>query len=494
MIYHKIRSFLILKYTVPLLVLLASCSLLPFTSFAIVDSEGLKEGDFRREWVGDYDGMVKERTIRALIPTSKTFYFLDGGQQRGLTYEALKHFEKFVNKREKTKTLKIKILFIPTPRNRLFAHLQAGKGDIAAGNLTITAERSKLVDFADPLTKNIDEIIVTGAKEPKLENIFDLSGREVYVRKSSSYYESLLKLNQGLEQMKKAPVIIIQADEYLEDEDLLEMMDAGIIPAIVIDSHKGTFWARIFKKIILYPDVKVNSGGEIAWAIRKNSPQLKKVINGFVKRNKKGTLLGNILIKRYLENTEFLKNNQSEKELEKFKQVISLFKKYGGKYNFDWLMLGALAYQESQLDNSKRSKAGAVGMMQILPSTAADSNVGIMNIEKLENNIHAGTKYLRFMIDRYFAEEQMDALNKGLFAFASYNAGPARIAKLRRQAAKEGLDPNIWFNNVEIIAAKRIGRETVQYVSNIYKYYVAYSIIIRQGKLTEVKKAIRVEP
>lgn len=481
------------KYAVLFLVLLTSCFLLPFTSLAIVDSEGLKEGDFRREWVGDYDGMVKERVIRALIPTSKTFYFLDRGQQRGLTYEALKHFEEFINKREKTKTLKITIVFIPTPRNRLFADLQAGIGDIAAGNLTITAERSKLVDFADPLVKDVDEIVVTGTKEPKLENLFDLSGREVYVRKSSSYYESLLKLNQGLRQMKKAPVKIVQADEYLEDEDLLEMMDAGIIPAIVIDSHKGTFWAQIFKNIVLYPGIKVNSGGEIAWAIRKKSPHLTKVINEFAKLSKKGTMLGNILIKRYLKNTDFLKNNQSDKELKKFKQVISLFKKYGKKYNFDWLMLGALAYQESQLDQSKRNKSGAIGMMQVLPGTAADSNVNVRNIEKVENNIHAGTKYLRFMVDRYFAEEKMDDLNKGLFAFASYNAGPARIAKLRRQAAKEGLDPNVWFNNVEIIAAKRIGRETVQYVRNIYKYYVAYSIIVRKGKLKEVKKAIREE-
>ncbi len=481
---------IILKYIFPALAVLAGVLLDPFFSQAKDSFKASVEGEVSREWFGDYNGMVKERVIRALVPYSKTFYFLDGAHQRGLTYESLKHFEEFVNKREKTRTLKISILFIPTPRHRLFADLQAGIGDIAAGNLTITADRSKQIDFADPLAKNVDEIIVTAAKEPKLKNLFDLSGREVYVRKSSSYYESLLRLNKGLQEMNRDPVKIIPADEYLEDEDLLEMMNAGIIPAIVIDSHKGALWGQVFKNLVLYNDIKVNTGGEIAWAIRKNSPQLKKAVNEFVRKSREGTLLGNILIKRYLKSADYLKNNLSDRELEKFKQVLALFVKYGKKYDFDWVMLGALAYQESQLDQSKRSRAGAVGVMQILPTTAADSNVNIKDIEKLENNIHAGTKYLRFMVDRYYAEEQMDKINKGLFAFAAYNAGPARIAQLRRQAAKEGLDPNVWFNNVEIIAAKRIGRETVQYVRNIYKYYVAYSIIVGKEKLEEAKKTI----
>jgi membrane-bound lytic murein transglycosylase MltF len=147
-------------------------------------------------------------------------------------------------------------------------------------------------------------------------------------------------------------------------------------------------------------------------------------------------------------------------------------------YDFDWLGVAALAYQESRIDQSKRSHAGAVGVMQLLPSTAADRNVGIPNIEKIEDNIHAGVKYIRFIVDRYYAEEPMDRLNKRLFAFASYNAGPAKVARLRREARVMGLDPNVWFRNVEIVAAKRIGRETVQYVSNIYKYYIAYRLIV----------------
>jgi len=264
----------------------------------------------------------------------------------------------------------------------------------------------------------------------------------------------------------------------LEDEDLLEMMNAGLIPRIVIDSHKGEFWKQIFTDLTLHPDIKVRTGGQIAWAIRKNSPEFKKVINGFVRLHKKGTLMGNILFKRYLQDTKWVRNALSEEELRKFNEAIEFFSKYAEMYDFDWLMIAALAYQESRIDQSKRSPAGAIGVMQLLPGTASDKNVNITDIHEIENNIHAGVKYLRFIVDQYYENEPMDRLNKTLFAFASYNAGPAKVARLRREARKMGLDPNIWFRNAEVVAAKRIGRETVQYVSNIYKYYVAYRLII----------------
>jgi len=367
--------------------------------------------------------------------------------------------------------------------------LVEGLGDIAAGNLTITPDRQKLVDFCEPGYSGVNEIIVTGPASPQIKSIDDLAGKEIRVRASSSYYESLEQLNTRFKQEGKKQVKLVLANEYLEDEDLLEMMNAGLIPMIVIDSHKGAFWSKIFKDLTLHPDIKLRSGGEIAWAIRKNSPKLKEIINPFIKSHKKGTLLGNILFKRYLENTQWLSNPDNEKELERFREAVDFLKKYGDQYNFDWLMVGALAYQESRIDQSKRSHTGAIGVMQILPSTAKDPNVNIPEIEKLDKNIHAGVKYLRFINDRYFEKEPMDHLNKMLFSFASYNAGPAKVAKLRTEAQETGLDPNVWFRNVEIIAAKRIGRETVQYVSNIYKYYLAYRLLLDiQDKKKELKE------
>ncbi|NOQ46284.1 MAG: transporter substrate-binding domain-containing protein, partial [Desulfobulbaceae bacterium] len=423
-------------------------------------------------------------------PHSKTFFFLDKGKRRGLTYETMMEFEKFLNKELKTRHLKLKVVVIPTPRNKLLQDLQDGYGDIAAGNLTITANREKLVDFTNPGMSGVSEIVVTRPGEPELSSVFDLSGREVFVRKSSSYYESLIGLNKTLQYVGKKQVQITPADEYLEDEDLLEMVNAGLVPIIVIDSHKAQFWEKIFKKITLHPKIKLRHEGDIAWAIRKDNPQLKKVINEFVSTIKKGSLTGNILYKRYLEDTGYIKNSLSDKGIAKFNRTIDLFKKYAVKYDFPYLMLMALAYQESGLDQSKRSHVGALGIMQVLPSTAKDKNVGVSKINKIENNIHAGTKYLRFMSDRYFNDDSIDSLNRNLLAMASYNAGPAKINRLRKEAKERGLDPNVWFNNVEVVAARRIGRETVQYVGNIYKYYIAYNYIVKKEKMKEVGKSI----
>ena len=443
-------------------------------------------------WTGDFDGMVKDRIIRALVVYSKTFYFLDGGRQRGLSYDLLQEFEKYVNKKLKNKTLKLHVAFIPVRRDKLIPGLVEGFGDIAVANLTITPQRKKHVAFSNPFLNGVKELVVSGPAAPPVSSVDDLAGKEIHVRKSSSYYESLVQLNASFKKAGKRPMKLVPAEETFEDEDLLEMVNAGLIPMIVMDSHKAQFWQQIFEKIKLHPDIAVRDGGEIAWAFRKNSPKLKAVVNEFVKGHKKGTLMGNMLLKRYLRNTTYVKNAVSKQELQKLEVMVQFFKKYAYKYDFDYLMIVAQAYQESGLDHSKRSPAGAIGVMQVLPSTAADSNVGIAEIEKLEQNIHAGTKYLRFIADRYFKEERMDDLNRTLFAFAAYNAGPARINGLRKKTAKMGLDPNVWFRNVEVAAAKEIGRETVQYVSNIYKYYFAYRMVTTQlaakEKLLKQKK------
>lgn len=434
-------------------------------------------------WKGDFEAMAQRNRIRALVVYSKTFYFIDKGQQRGLTYEGLMQFEKFINEKLNKKTIKVNVIFVPVARDQLLPALLEGRGDIAAANLTITPERSKQIDFSDPFGTGVKELVVSGPDSPKITSLNDLSGKEIHVRKSSSYYHSLLRLNERFEGEGKKSVKIVAADENLEDEDLLEMLNAGLIPLIVMDSHKAIFWIQIFDNITVHEDVAVASEGKIAWAFRKNSPELEAVVNEFVKTHKAGTLMGNILLKRYLESTDYIQNSTSEKEIERFRQTIDYFKKYGDQYGFDHLMIAALAYQESKIDQSKKSAAGAIGVMQLLPDTAADKNVNIPDIHIMEKNIHAGTKYLRFIADRYFADDGIDPQNKLLLSFAAYNAGPAKIAGLRKEAATQGLDPNKWFRNVELVAAKRIGRETVQYVSNIYKYWIAYSMIEERDKM-----------
>jgi membrane-bound lytic murein transglycosylase MltF len=433
-----------------------------------------------KPWTGDLDGMVERRYVRMLVTFSKTNYFLDGPIQRGATYDGAKLFEEFLNNRLKSKTIKVHIAFIPVSRDRIFDALAEGRGDIAAANLTITPERQKKVDFTLPIASDVREVVVTGSGQPAVKVPEDLSGRKVHVRRSSSYYASLSTLNAELKKAGKPLIDIVAAPEPLEDEDLLEMVNAGLIPATVVDNHVAELWRQVFDQIQV-SDAAVRTGGQIAWAVRRNTPQLQEAVNAFTKANPKGSLAYNTIFKRYFENTKWVKNSASESEQRKLRDMRDLFRRYGQRYNFPWLLLAAQAYQESTIDQSKRSPVGAVGVMQIKPSTAAGNPINIVGVDQsAERNVEAGAKYLRFMIDRYFKDEPMTRINKGLFAIASYNAGPARVAQLRAKAKRQGLDPNKWFGNVEVVAAREIGRETVQYVSNIYKYYVSYTLIAEQ--------------
>jgi membrane-bound lytic murein transglycosylase MltF len=171
---------------------------------------------------------------------------------------------------------------------------------------------------------------------------------------------------------------------------------------------------------------------------------------------------------------------------QRFTALVAMFRKYGAEYNIDWMLMAAQGYQESRLDQNAKSHVGAIGVMQVMPDTGKDLKVG--DITQVDANIHAGVKFIRQMIDTNFAKEPMDEVNKVLFAFAAYNAGPGRVRQLRREASARGLDPNVWFDNVERIASERIGRETVTYVSNIYKYYVTYLLI--QGEYMQ-RRAIK---
>jgi membrane-bound lytic murein transglycosylase MltF len=428
-----------------------------------------------RKWTGDLDGMIKRRQIRILVPYSKTFYFVDRGTQRGLAYDLGRLFEEDLNKKLKAKHVRVHVLFVPVARDQIIPALLEGRGDIAMANLTITPERLKQVDFSNPTARNVSEIVVTGPGAEPIATMEDLPGKEVYVRKSSSFYESLEKVNAEFAKAGKAAVKVRLAPENLETEDILEMVNAGLIKVTIADDHIAEFWKKIFAKIVLHKDAAVRTGGDIGWMIRKDSPQLKAELDGFAARFPEGSAQRNRLLHKYLKNTKYAKEATSKEEIAKFEKTVEFFRQYGDRYDMDYLLMMAQGYQESQLNQEAKSPVGAIGVMQVMPGTGKDMAVG--DITQIEPNIHAGVKYMRFMMNQFYENEPMDRLNKGLFTFASYNAGPGRLQQLRKQAAKRGLDPNVWFNNVELIAAEKIGRETVTYVANIYKYYLAYRMI-----------------
>jgi membrane-bound lytic murein transglycosylase MltF len=436
---------------------------------------------FLKPFKGDLDGMVTRRLVRVLTVQNPILYFVDRGREVGMTYESIKAFEKQLNARLGNGAVIVHVVAIPVARDQLLPRLLSGEGDIAAAALTVTPERQKTVDFSSPIASGVQEVVVTSPEAPEIASIDELSGQEVYVRPSSSYAEHLRALNEGFRARGLAPVTLVDAPEVLEDGDILEMVHAGLTPRTVVDGFMADLYVQVFPSLRKGPAIGLP--GDIAWAFRKQSPKLEQALDAFLKTHARGTLAGNVLLSKYLRTTKWVKEARSDEDRRRFASMASFFKKYSTRYDFDYLLMVAQAYQESGLDQKKRSAVGAVGVMQVMPSTARDPSIRIPDIQRLENNIHAGIKYNRWVVDNFYRDPAITHLNRALFAFASYNAGPGKVASLRREAEESGLDPNVWFNNVELVAARRIGHETVVYVSNIYKYYLAYKM------MTEAKAA-----
>jgi membrane-bound lytic murein transglycosylase MltF len=442
-------------------------------------------------FTGDFDQMVARRLVRVGVTFNRTFYYVDKGVQRGVSYEMGQALEEHLNTKLKTRTAtKVNVFFLPLPRDMLASALRDGKVDLVAAQITVRPELQAIVDFTNPTRTNVSEVVVTGPGSPAIASVDDLSGKEVFARKDGKTWQSLLALNERLKVKGRPPVDIRDVPPNLEDDDLLEMANAGLIPIVVVDDYLADFWGKVFPNLTVHDTVVVRTGASLAVAIRKNSPRLAAELNDFLAEFGLGTAFGNIVEKRYLVSTTYAKQATSEAERKKFLALVDIFRKYSDRYQLDYLLMAAQGYQESGLDQNAKSQVGAIGVMQVMPATGRDMKVG--DITQVDANIHAGVKYMRFMVDQYFKDEPMDRLNKGLFTFASYNAGPGRVRQLRKEAEKRGLDPNLWFGNVEQVASERIGRETVTYVANIYKYYVAYRLVAEErARRAEARAAIK---
>ena len=450
----------------------------------LLDSGSTTLAGFGSRWTGDLDAMIERRFIRALVSPSRTGYFVEAGAPHGISWEFLNAFEQDIN-RGRPAGAKLRILYVPVPRDQLVRGLVEGRGDVAVAQITVTPGREARVDFSAPIAEGVRELVVTSATAAPVTKPSDLSGREVFVRRSSSYWEHLVTLNRALEAEGKAPVRLRPAPEQLDDEDILELVNAGVVHVTVADDFLATLWARVLPSIRVQP-ASLHDHGVLSWAFRKRSPELKAAVNRFVATHHKGTTFGNTVLRRYTARTTFIRSPTVTAERRKFEEMVHHFRRYGRQYDLDFLLMMAQGYQESRLDQRVVSGAGAVGVMQVMPKTGREMNVG--DIRQLEPNIHAGVKYMRTVMDRYFPAETADSLNRTLFAFAAYNAGPSRVRQWRQEAGHRGLHPDVWFDNVEVIAGESIGPETVTYVGNIFKYYVAYHLLAEELAAKESAK------
>ncbi|HEY4962045.1 MAG TPA: transporter substrate-binding domain-containing protein [Terriglobales bacterium] len=467
-------------------VLAAAMPVLAQQSQSLTDKPAAQSPDaglplnFQRH-TGDLDAMVNAQNIRALVLYSRSSFFYVDGRPQGLNYEALRNFEQFVNQKLHTRQ-HVQVTFIPVRPDQLEPYLTEGIGDLVAYPVFVTAERQQQVAFSVPIETGVKQILVTGKNFGTVSSLQDLSGKRVFVNPLTTYYENLRKVSDSLVKQGKAPVLIQKTDKNLMDEDLMEMVNAGILPATVTITSRAKLWANVFHDITPQPSIVIADEQNVAWVTRKNNPKFKELLDEWVKTHAGGTSFGNTLMRRYLESAQWITNPTDEEQIKKFNQLADFFKTYSSQYGFDYLMVVAQGYQESMLNQSARSPGGAVGIMQVKPSTAAAPPISIPDVMTAQNNIHAGVKVLKTISDQYFSDPKIDAENRMLLTFAAYNAGPNRIADLRKQAAAQGLDPNKWFGNVELLVSQKVGQTTVQYVSHIYKYYIAYKLVVEQGQ------------
>ena len=463
-----------------LVALLSGAALAATTPPAAPPASGARGGHLlqaNKTWTGDFDRMLERHAIRFLVPYSRSLYFVDKGRERGISAELARDFERYLNRKYAKQLGKrpLTVFLIVTTRDKLLTDLAAGVGDVAAGNLTVTPARERIADFVAPADrKGVNELLVTGPSSPPIASIDELAGRTVHVRKASSYYESLLALNEKLRTAGGKPVDIVLVPDALEDEDMMEMVNAGLLQAIVVDDWKARMWAQVLPKLAVHDDVVLRGGGRTGWATRKDSPRLDAEIDDFYVRFAKKEAVIDVRFARLMKDVRQIKDSTASAEYRRFEDTIALFRKYGEQYGFDPLMLAAQGFQESGLDQNAKSHVGAIGIMQVMPQTGAELKVG--DINAIEPNIHAAAKYLDTLM-KGFPDAHFDETNRTLFAFASYNCGRGNVSKARREAQKRGLDPDKWFNNVEIVVGEKIGMETTTYVRNIYKYYAAYRLV-----------------
>jgi membrane-bound lytic murein transglycosylase MltF len=435
--------------------------------------------------ISDLDAMLKRKTIRVLVVNSKAFYGIEKGKKTGIYNDAIVALEKQINQKypNANKHIKTKLIPIPVTRAMLIPALNAGYGDIAIADNTITKRRAEQIVFSDPFASGINEILVTGAEVKGISAFEDLAGKEVFVKPSMSYLDSLLQVSETLVEKGLDPIMIRAIPEELESEDILELVNDGLIGITIMDDYKAKMWSTVYEKLTLHEDITFKEDAELAVMIRKNNPKLLEELNDFIETKRVGNAFAKVATEKYFKSKRYKKLSKSGISKKKFQSLQKTFKKYAEQYELDPLMLMAQAYQESRLKEKARSHVGARGIMQLMPATAREMNVGSIN--NTDANIHAGIKYHKRLKEHYFSDENIAKEDRSLFIFAGYNAGPNRINGFRKIAKERGLDPNKWFGNVELIAAEKIGRETVQYIQNIYNYYVAYTMmnIHRESKL-----------
>jgi membrane-bound lytic murein transglycosylase MltF len=433
----------------------------------------------------DWPEIERRGLLRVLVPRDRTNFFFAGNRLRGMEYELVHEFERSLAREPAGARPQIDIAYVPVAFDRLIPALLEGLGDVAAGGLTITPEREAQVAFTEPYLTGVAQIVVAHRDAPPLAGLEALAGQLVVVGPGSSYVGSLERLNQQLAARGLAAARVESPGRGFATEDMLELVNTGAFPYTVADQHVAELWSGVLGRLHLYPGLQLASGDRIAWAVRRDNPELKRVLDAFLLENRKGTRTGNVLFQRYFKDTQWIEAPDLDLHSGSLGAILEPLQRFAAQYGFDWRLIAAQAYQESRLDPAARSRSGAIGLMQLLPSTAKD--MGFEDVSGVEDNLHAGVKYMAWLRDTYFSDPALPEAVRVDFALAAYNAGPGRVRRWRREAPELGIDAERWFGGLENLALERVGFEPVRYVANINKYCVILTRLLEERARREAE-------
>lgn len=439
----------------------------------------------------DWPEIERRGLLRVLVPRDRTNFFFAGNRLRGMEYELVHEFERSLAREPGGVRPQVDVAYVPVAFDRLIPALVEGLGDVAAGGLTITPEREQLVAFTEPYFTGVSQIVVASRDAAVPAGLEGLSGQLVVVGPGSSYIGSLERLNQQLAARGLAPARVESPGRGFATEDMLELVNSGAFPYTVADQHVAELWSGVLGGLRLCPELQLSSGDRIAWAVRRDNPELKRVLDAFLLENRKGTRTGNVLFQRYFKDTQWIEAPDLDLHSGSLGAILEPLQRFAAQYGFDWRLIAAQAYQESRLDPAARSRSGAIGLMQLLPSTAKD--MGFDDVTDPEDNLQAGIKYMAWLRDNYFSDPALPEAVRVDFALAAYNAGPGRVRRWRREAPELGIDADRWFGGVENLALEKVGFEPVRYVANINKYYV---ILVRllDERARRDEERLRIQP
>jgi membrane-bound lytic murein transglycosylase MltF len=452
-----------------LLLTATAIGLSPATCRADADATRLS-AHIGKKALGDLDRVVKARYLRVLTTKNPYDYFVNHGEMKGVQYEMAREFVAELNRKYvKPGELKIAFEMIPLDFDQLMPMLNAGKGDIIAVGMTRTSQRDSRAAFTVPY-QYADDVIVTRAELASQP----WRGKTFAVQKGSSYLEALSRGG-------KAEVRIQEAPANLNAENMMELVSLKGADYTLVNSYWAAKLSKRFSNLAVLNEKPFRKRVAIRWAVRKRSPRLLRELNAFIPKVRNGTLLGNTFGHKYFDDLSRLNSIYFDTAAQRISQYDAPLKKYAKEFGFDWRLLDAQCLQESRFDQGIVNPWGAIGLFQIKQATADEPYVDVGPIrgaENFDNNIHAGVKYLAWLKKSFFdSQKDLADEEKLRMMLAAYNAGPTRVQEAIAKAKEMGLDPNLWFRNVELAMLELGAPEPVIYVSEINKHYVGYVLM-----------------